>query len=345
MKRYFIFVVMLFLITVNMYALDYGIEASERIQIYNKEVQMNGVDISAFIGNTWLASFGEFVLHPQIKYNGELHINFEELSVHLYLGENVIEFGKYKNYFGQGEVYNFYYPSIPVFFGKNTKFWSFVYNLGLNNFGFQLGSLFDTERIDAYKTPQWITPYFKINYQNDKLDLSLLTDFFWCSEVQYISNRYLSSFREMLCKYDMKTAVEALYILPDEYNLYAQIGAYYNVENFDLDVNNLMFYLGCKKNFMLKNDVIIVPYFEAGIANKKFTFGTGGVISVASEWACSLNINYKQDDFLNIQAGISFETDGYEFSAKYTSENIYPQKKKSVFDKTNSLIFEFKFLQ
>lgn len=269
-RKTFSFIFLIFLCTVKMYSqVGFSFESSIFIPeeneyfsdfVYSKKSSLS-YKIDSLFSNT------TFCMIPEVYYDYSTYPKFifQYFDFSVFLSNFSVQLKKNKFDSNIGNIYKTEIPYNIV--EKDVSYWNFNVIFLAGYFKFVLQSILDSENPDRYKAPNWENAIFKIKFDSERIESSLLNNFFY----DWNKNKFV-----------YKVNLSANYILNENFNFYVDAGSCFEDECFFTVLSGIQY-------SVLLND--FVPSIAAEYANIK------------DENIIGLFVNLNYADFINLYFG------------------------------------------
>lgn len=322
MKRAVIFFILLSNAYMIIYAFD-GEFATKSDVAITKSFVSDSVEINLYAGEKWYGDVLAFSLYPRLRYkNDKVRLGFESLTFGINLESFSFNIGKKGVKYGTGYYSDVFSPIYPSAITDESKIWSIELLYSLPFLEISVGGLCDTNSLEEYNTPLWFDIFALLKYQNDSLEFSLETDYFYSGNNVVVENYKLSNYKQKVDKHDLKTSLQFLYLFKEDYQIYLQAYVFYNGKHTIWDWNNIGVVAGIFKNFLFQGGYQITPYVELGYGQSIINTCIGLSVILSYNTEVKFSVLYVQNSSVYTKLDVRSETDFFVFETEFLSPNL-----------------------
>ena len=303
-------------------AFDGEIVAEAEIAVAKSFIS-DSVAINLFAGEKWHGNTVSFSLYPRLMYkNKKVLIGFKEIIFGINSDYYSFNIGKKNLRYGMGYYSDIFSPMYPSDLTDDSTIWNGEILISLSFFEISIGVLCDTVSMEEYRTPLWLDTFALLKYQNESLELSFETDYFYSGNSVNVENYKLMNYKQTVDKHDLKSSFQLLYIFQDNYQVYLQTSIFYNGRYTHWTWNNVSVLVGLFKDFLFQNKYQLIPYIELGYGNRLFNSCIGISAILLHDIEIKFSALYVQDTTVFIKLDIKYETDNSIFETKLISPSL-----------------------
>ena len=274
------------------FSLNFGFDVNQE-NIFSEKTEY----IPAFFDSTQTDIFVNFSysfnnclvsVYPNFCFKDvNLYFNIYKFKFNLFFDTFAFSLDKDIFYYGKGSFENLSIPQSITIKDKNVNSWHSKFDFFFLGQTISIGALLD-KKIDYYKTPSYLNPFFIFNFTSTYFNLIYGIDYLWQENDS------------------LKNSLELEFLSTNDLSLYSTLSYVTDFTN----ENELRGNIGISKAFIFKN-FIICPSCEL-----KYNFFNNNP-------ELSFNLHSDCFDFFNLDTGISYSNSNTEKLNLRTEINFY----------------------